>query len=155
MLHEESFVIVLQHGGNDVTFEIMSASKLLTGQTGLSNKFNLIVQVGLSTQFYHTKGKSHFQSFNLSQANCIAAASFIQYFFLVTFMWMLIEGIQLYLKVTRVFAVHLNMPLCYLSAWGKFVKIYNLKIKEIGDFRVSFRLCFTKRVLVRSLSYEN
>ena len=34
---------------------------------------------------------------------------------------MLIEGIQLYLKVTRVFTVHLNMPLCYLSAWGKFV----------------------------------
>ena len=53
------------------------------------------------------------------QAPCITAASLIQYFFLVTFSWMLIEGIQLYYKVTKVAPVQLNMPLCYVLSYGK------------------------------------
>ena len=32
---------------------------------------------------------------------------------------MLIEGIQLYYKVTKVTPVQLNMPLCYVLSYGK------------------------------------
>ena len=52
------------------------------------------------------------------QVGCVIAASCIQYLFLVVFCSMLIEGVQLYRKVTSVFAVHLNLPLCYLFSWG-------------------------------------
>ena len=54
------------------------------------------------------------------QIGCVIAASFIQYLFQVVFCWMLIEGIHLYRKATSVFAVHFNMTLCYLFAWGRF-----------------------------------
>ena len=61
------------------------------------------------------------------QATCITAASLIQYFFLVTFSWMLIEGIQLYHKVTKVAPVQLNMPLCYVLSYGKGITYFTDK----------------------------
>ena len=74
------------------------------------------------------------------QAPCITAASLIQYFFLVTFSWMLIEGIQLYHKVTKVTPVQLNMPLCYVLSYGKGITCLTDK--------------FSARVLLGVLSYS-
>ena len=53
------------------------------------------------------------------QAACISYAALMMYFFTVALTWMLVEGVQLYLQVTRVFKGKQNMPLYYVFAWGK------------------------------------
>ena len=54
------------------------------------------------------------------QVLCTVVAALIQYFFLCTFLWMLGEGVMLYLLVVRVFGNlaekwYLLIPFC----WGK------------------------------------
>ena len=53
------------------------------------------------------------------QEACISFAGTIMYFFSVSLAWMLVEGIQLYLRVTRVFKAKQRMSLYYVCAWGK------------------------------------
>ena len=40
------------------------------------------------------------------QAVCSAIAVLIHYLFMVMFMWMLMEGVVLYVKLVRVFIIH-------------------------------------------------
>ena len=95
------------------------------------SKFSLIwIQESFTLSYIHC----------ILQAPCITAASLIQYFFLVTFSWMLIEGIQLYYKVTKVTPVQLNMPLCYVLSYGKGITCLTDK--------------FSARVLLGVLSYS-
>ena len=54
------------------------------------------------------------------QAICTTIAAAIHYFFLVSFCWMLIEGLTLYYKVVKVFDTDFKIwPFCAFS-WGKF-----------------------------------
>ena len=68
--------------------------------------------------------KSYWKSFNLcalQQAACKTVAVFLHYFNLVSFTWMLVEGIWLYLMIVRVFeSGHSRMKKYCASAWGKF-----------------------------------
>jgi len=41
-----------------------------------------------------------------SQVGCQVVAVLLHYFFLVTFMWMLMEGVVLYVALVRVFVKH-------------------------------------------------
>jgi len=43
-----------------------------------------------------------------SQVGCQVVAVLLHYFFLVTFMWMLMEGVALYLILVKVFVKHLE-----------------------------------------------
>ena len=45
----------------------------------------------------------HFLSFSSSQSVCSAIAVVLHYLFLVVFMWMLMEGVVLYVALIRVF----------------------------------------------------
>jgi len=49
---------------------------------------------------------------------CIAVAITINYFYLVAFAWMVMEGVMLYLKVVKVFNVTTNKKYFYGFAWG-------------------------------------
>ena len=53
---------------------------------------------------------------------CSFVAGILHYLFLVTFFWMCIEGIQLYVMLVEVFESE-NSPVkwYYLSAYGKYV----------------------------------
>ena len=56
----------------------------------------------------------------LQQAACKTVAVFLHYFNLVSFTWMLLEGIWLYLMIVRVFeSGHSRMKKYCASAWGK------------------------------------
>lgn len=62
----------------------------------------------------------------LLQGFCISVAALIHYFYLVGFVWMLVEGLVLYIKVVKVFNIALNLTRFYIAAWGKIflVSIY-------------------------------
>ena len=59
------------------------------------------------------------------QIVCISFAAGIVYFFCVALSWMLVEGVQLYLRVTRVFKGKQKMALYYSFAWGKTINCYS------------------------------
>ncbi|KAL9962451.1 hypothetical protein ACROYT_G031555 [Oculina patagonica] len=52
------------------------------------------------------------------KALCIAVAITINYFYLVAFGWMVMEGVMLYLKVVKVFNVATSTKYFYGFAWG-------------------------------------
>lgn len=56
------------------------------------------------------------------QALCIAVAITINYFYLVAFGWMVMEGVMLYLKVVKVFNVATSTKYFYGFAWGNKIK---------------------------------
>ena len=44
---------------------------------------------------------------------------FLHYFFLAVFAWMLVEGVNLYLKVVKVFGSEKNLlPMFFAIGWG-------------------------------------
>ena len=45
-------------------------------------------------------------SYKYTQAVCTGISVVLQYLFLVTFMWMLMEGVVLYVSLVRVFVTH-------------------------------------------------
>ena len=47
-------------------------------------------------------------SYTNPQAVCTGISVVLQYLFLVTFMWMLMEGVVLYVSLVRVFVTHTN-----------------------------------------------
>ena len=53
------------------------------------------------------------------QTLCIVVAITINYFYLVAFGWMLMEGVMLYLKLVKVFNVATSTKVFYVVAWGK------------------------------------
>ncbi|XP_072050580.1 uncharacterized protein [Amphiura filiformis] len=53
-----------------------------------------------------------------AKAACIAVAVMLHYLWLVVFMWMLMEGIHLYLKVNPNITLPMKLPICMLLAWG-------------------------------------
>lgn len=67
----------------------------------------------------HLAGRISFvSSLSLSlQKACQAVAVLLHYFFLVTFMWMLMEGVVLYVALVRVFVKHQKR---YMAAFTVF-----------------------------------
>ncbi|XP_071802465.1 uncharacterized protein [Asterias amurensis] len=57
---------------------------------------------------------------NLNQVDglCTAVAAMLHYFFLSTFCWMLIQGVQLYMKVRRALKGNIDMVYFYVFGWG-------------------------------------
>ena len=53
------------------------------------------------------------------QVVCIVFAALIMYFFSVSLAWMLVEGVQLYLRVTSIRQKKQKILLYYAFAWGK------------------------------------
>ncbi len=54
------------------------------------------------------------------QALCAVVAAVLHYFFLAAFMWMLMEGIQLYVMLVEVFeAEKSRVKFYYLASYGK------------------------------------
>jgi hypothetical protein len=50
---------------------------------------------------------------------CVFVAAIINLFYLVSFCWMLMEGVYLYQMVVKVFDAHLRMRYSYAFAYGK------------------------------------
>ena len=59
-------------------------------------------------------------SFSL-QAACVTIAALMQYFLMVAFCWMLIEGIYLYFFVVKVYSINTKMYMYHFISWGKFI----------------------------------
>ena len=59
--------------------------------------------------------------FSLSQASCITAAAFMQYFLMASFCWMLVEGFYLYLFVVKVYNITEKMHMYHVMSWGIFI----------------------------------
>ena len=54
------------------------------------------------------------------QTVCAVVAGFLHYFFLTSFAWMLLEGVQLYVMLVEVFeAERSRVKWYYLTAYGK------------------------------------
>ena len=53
------------------------------------------------------------------QGTCVAVAALMQYFLMVAFCWMLVEGIYLYLFVVKVYNINSKMNMYYVMSWGK------------------------------------
>ncbi|XP_070574016.1 uncharacterized protein [Ptychodera flava] len=53
-----------------------------------------------------------------NQQLCTGVAMLLHYVYLVAFMWMLVEGIHLYLRVTKVFSTGLYLRFYYPTAYG-------------------------------------
>ena len=53
------------------------------------------------------------------QGACVAVAATMQYFLMVAFCWMLVEGIYLYLYVVKVYNINNKMTMYYVMSWGK------------------------------------
>ncbi len=69
----------------------------------------------------------------LPQNGCAAVAVLLHYFFLVTFMWMLMEGAVLYVILVKVFVVELkkkHLTLITVFSYGMGVALYNSFILE-------------------------
>ncbi|XP_031556556.1 adhesion G-protein coupled receptor D1-like isoform X1 [Actinia tenebrosa] len=76
-------------------------------------RINLVVSIAIG-QIIFIAGIDATQNLG----GCIAVAVFIQYFYLVAFCWMLVEGVQLYLHVVKVFNIEHGMVANYIFAWG-------------------------------------
>ena len=57
------------------------------------------------------------------QAGCATVAILLHYFFLTSFMWMLMEGIVLYIMLVQVFA-HINWRYYTIFALMSYGKVY-------------------------------
>ena len=55
------------------------------------------------------------------QGLCTAVAAMLHYFFLSTFCWMLIQGVQLYMKVRRALKGNIDMVYFYVFGWGRWL----------------------------------
>ena len=53
------------------------------------------------------------------QGGCVAVAALLQYFLMVAFCWMLVEGIYLYLFVVKVYNIVDKMSIYQAFSWGK------------------------------------
>ncbi|KAL9963239.1 hypothetical protein ACROYT_G032418 [Oculina patagonica] len=49
---------------------------------------------------------------------CVGVAALMQYFLMVAFCWMLVEGIYLYLLVVKVYNINNKMAIYYVMSWG-------------------------------------
>jgi len=65
-----------------------------------------------------------------NRAGCKAVAALLQYFLLVSFGWMLVEGVQQYLKFVKVFDIYTSrfMLKTALPVWRKLSVIFILVI---------------------------
>ncbi|XP_027039602.1 adhesion G-protein coupled receptor D1-like [Pocillopora damicornis] len=75
--------------------------------------FNLVVAIAIA-QFTFLCGVD----FSELKGVCIFVATLIHYFYLAGFVWMLFEGIYLYLMVIKVFNTVVKMRLFYAISWG-------------------------------------
>ena len=57
----------------------------------------------------------------LLQAACIAVSIMLHYLFLVVFMWMLMEGVFLYIQLHPNKNINMKMLICAGIAWGEFL----------------------------------
>ena len=55
------------------------------------------------------------------QAACVTIAALIQYFLMAAFHWMLIEGIDLYFFVVKVYNIKTKVYMYHVISWGKFI----------------------------------
>ncbi|EDO44313.1 predicted protein [Nematostella vectensis] len=58
-------------------------------------------------------------------AVCVTAAAMLQLFLMAALFWMLLEGIQLYLQLVRVYNADMNLKLCYIFAWDQRQHIFS------------------------------
>ncbi|EDO37337.1 predicted protein [Nematostella vectensis] len=63
---------------------------------------------------------------------CVTAAAMLQLFLMAALFWMLLEGIQLYLQLVRVYNADMNLKLCYLFAWGIPVLVVGISFAVIA-----------------------
>ncbi|XP_048590195.1 adhesion G protein-coupled receptor L4 [Nematostella vectensis] len=63
---------------------------------------------------------------------CVTAAAMLQLFLMAALFWMLLEGIQLYLQLVRVYNADMNLKLCYLFAWGIPVLVVGISLAVVG-----------------------
>ena len=102
--------------------------------------------------------------FFLSQALCVLAAAFLQYFLMAAFCWMLVEGIYFFLFVVKVYNINTKMHMYHFISWGIFIsldfdyyKLLNRKRLKIGRMTsrvtlTSFFLCLGLPLIMVSIS---
>ena len=90
-----------------------------------------------------------------SQVGCQVVAVLLHYFFLVTFMWMLMEGVVLYVALVRVFIEHKTRYIIAFTAvsYGELSVFQTFHPQILShSFREKFlRSCKTKSSLGRRL----
>ena len=78
--------------------------------------------------------------FPIFQNACITVTVFLHYLWLVVFMWMLIEGISLFLKVNPNITVKMKLSICMPVAWGK-IKTFVYFLLSFGTFQIKKVVC--------------
>ena len=65
---------------------------------------------------------------------CTVYAMFQHYLWLVVFVWMTVEGLQMYLSLVQVFGSHISkyMIKFNLAAWGKTILLYNVLFDDLS-----------------------
>ncbi|XP_072025222.1 adhesion G protein-coupled receptor L4-like [Amphiura filiformis] len=82
-----------------------------------------------------------------SESACKAVGVLLHYFFLVAFMWMLFEGVHLYLKISPTVKITMKLHVCMVIAWGipMLIAVITVAIRhELYAANGSFR-CFLPR----------
>jgi len=78
------------------------------------NEFVRIIHISIQTDIKSISGMF------LLQKLCVVVAGFLHYFFLVSFSWMFLEGVQLYILLVKVFdARPLRLRWYYVSGYGE------------------------------------
>lgn len=76
--------------------------------------------------------KNHFENANLvalrHQTACRAVSVITHYFLSSSFCWMLVEGINVYNKIVRVFSTKKYDQYYYVLGWGKLCQLLSPKI---------------------------
>ncbi|XP_066023909.1 adhesion G-protein coupled receptor D1-like [Pocillopora verrucosa] len=63
-----------------------------------------------------------------NMALCVLAAAFMQYFLMVAFCWMLVEGIYFFLFVVKVYNINTKMHMYHFISWGLPVIMVSISI---------------------------
>ena len=87
--------------------------------------------------------------FSLSQALCVLAAAFMQYFLMAAFCWMLVEGIYFFLFVVKVYNINAKMHMYHFISWGIYISLIVNCCKILIRKRLKIG-CMTSRVALTS-----
>ncbi|XP_031558798.1 adhesion G protein-coupled receptor L3-like [Actinia tenebrosa] len=114
--------------GSTVTF--IAYITLTDRKSNLSQiRLNLVASLGMAHFLFVTGIRAtHFP------AICVMVGALLQLFFLASLCWMLVEGIQLYFRIVRVYNSEMTIKACYLFAWGfpAFLVCVSLSISSFG-----------------------
>ncbi|KAK2560146.1 Adhesion G-protein coupled receptor D1 [Acropora cervicornis] len=136
--HLTNFAVLMEVGETKISASDKNALGIVTYIGTSLSLFGEIITMLVYIFVCNVKSiQSHIR---LNMLLCIAVAITINYFYLVAFAWMVMEGVMLYLKVVKVFNVTTNKKYFYGFAWDHMYHCCHIEFKLLLVF-VLFWVC--------------